>query len=128
MADEPTVSGPVVHEGMSRAEVNQALATHKEEVKNMYEAHRTKLLEDINQLGAGDKQERDELKQQLKDLKDWKDQEDKKREDSDKVKNDSHTIVTPPANIPPPTAPTDGQPTGDTNSGEKVKRSWKDWI
>lgn len=121
MGDEATP--PVVHEGMSKAEVKEALAEHRREIENMYDEHRRKLIDELDQLGAGDKSEKDQIKAELDDLKGWRDEQVKNQEDIDKVKGDKHTIVTPPANIPPPvTAPPSGG--GEQPQQGKRKMSW----
>jgi hypothetical protein len=121
MTEESTVPEPTIVPGMTKAEVKEALAEHRREMDEHFTKQRNDLLEEIRGLGASDATEKAELKENLKKLTEWQDAQIKAQEERDKVTGDKHTIVTPPATLAPPVAPTtpEGQP---PTSGESPKR------
>lgn len=124
MSEEGT---PVaVHDGMTKAEVAEALANHRREIEDIYQTHRQQLLEEISSLGSSDKEEKDRLKAEVADLKEWKDDQIKAEERRQAAKGDQHTIVTPPENIPPPPATGDQATTHNNNQADR-KRGMKGW-
>lgn len=96
---------PVIHHGMSKAEVNEILANHRRQMEDKFQADRASLLDEIRNLGSSDMAEKEELKAHLKRLTDWQDQMIKAQEEKDKVVGDEHTIVVPPDELSPPTPP-----------------------
>lgn len=124
MAEEGETPTPVVHPGLSKAEVEERLRLHKEEINNLFESHKNSIMEEIRSLGAGQQAEKDQLLAQVQDLSEWKKEQLKAADEREKVKGDEHTIVTPPANIPPPQVPTpSGQP-GQVDSGPTGRRGF----
>ena len=60
-----------------------------------------KLRDEIAELHAGDKEEREALKQELAELREFKDKQEKANADRDRVKESQSTMVLPPTDIPP---------------------------
>jgi hypothetical protein len=130
MTDGPTETPPqpVITEGMSKAEVKEALAEHRREMDDHFAQQREHLLEEIRGLGASDATEKAELKEQLKNLTEWQTKQMTAQEEADRIKGDKHTIVTPPESLAPPatppaTPPAEGGGT-EERKGSRLSRFW----
>lgn len=120
--DNETPPAPVIHEGMSKSEVAQALKTHKDEINNLFDERDNKLREELRQLGSGDTEEKEQTKEDIKTLKDWRAAELKKAEDAAASNKSEHTVVVPAANLEPPT--------GDQQQQQETprKKGWRDFF
>lgn len=88
----------------------------------------SKLRDEIEERHAGDKQEREELKAQLKVLEEYKEEQEKAQGERDKVKGSESTLVLPPNDLPPqqpnPNPETKGEPGADGKKQSFWKRVW----
>jgi septal ring factor EnvC (AmiA/AmiB activator) len=95
----------VVHVGMTEEQVDSKMRTLRDE---------------LSELHAGDKKEREELKAELAELREYKEQQEKNLAEKDKVKDSESTIVLPPTDIPPQQPNVGTAPT----SKEKRRMAW----
>lgn len=99
----------VVHVGMTEEQVD---------------AKMRKVRDELSELHAGDKAEREELKVELAELREYKEKQEQAQAERDKVESSQHTMVLPPNDIPPqqPSPPPNTHP-GVEGNGRKGK--WK---
>lgn len=91
--------------GLTKEEIQEMLAGHRREMEEFFQQQRLALKEELASTSASDKVEREQLKAELAANAERIEALHKAQQEADKVKGDSHTIVTPPANIPPPAQP-----------------------
>lgn len=96
--------------GLTKAQIEEMLAGHRKEMEEYFQQQRLALKEELASTNASDKVEREQLKAELAANAERIEALHKAQQEADKVKGDSHTIVSPPANIPPPAAPPTEQP------------------
>lgn len=108
--DPPKADPPkpeVVHVGMTEEQVD----------KKMRE-----LRDDLSELHAGDKKEREELRAELAELREYKEQQEKNLAEKDKVKDSESTMVLPPTDIPPQQPNVGTSPASD--GAKKRRMAW----
>lgn len=119
MAEDDT---KVDHTEAAIAKFNEALSSHKQLTESELGKLKQEALDAIAESGRASAQEINTLKEQLKEITDWRADVQKAREERDKVKSSSSTMVVPPNDVKP-TVPDAPPPEGNA-PGEQSKTSW----
>lgn len=104
--------------------LDEMMHGHKTKTDEEMAKIRAEVKDALADLDRADKAEKEELRNQLAELIEWKKAEDKAREERDKVKSSSATMVVPPSDVKveQPIQPSDTQPV-DEDGGQR-KGSW----
>ena len=97
--------------------------------KKVWEQHRKEIKDEIAELHAGDKAEREELKLRLEHAEEVIDKYQKAEEEREKIKDSSHTMVLPPKDIPPqqPNVSQESQQQSQSGGTPERKKRLRGW-